>query len=112
LDALDRQRFDEAVPASRFERVAEHDQRQVARPVGFAVLLELLPVRRDVVRANFAELVLSFGHRLGLQGHPLDCLAVGVVFDGDPGDEAPVAPPQATNCVLAAIKGLGVSVSA
>jgi hypothetical protein len=61
---------------------------------------------------QLAELVLSFGHGLGLQGHPLDRLAAAVVFDGDPGDEAPVAPPQATNCVLAVINGLGVSVSA
>ncbi|MGD0536583.1 MAG: hypothetical protein ABSC03_02935 [Verrucomicrobiota bacterium] len=174
MDALHRQRFDEAVHASRFEHVADHGERQVAGPVGLAALLELLQVRRDVVRANLvqmqvpdalapaaqvtgfrhqcirllaecrqarqagllqvfsesrtlsdvpqpvlasfdqqlAELVLGFGHGLGLQGHPFDRLAAAVVFDGDPGDEAPVAPPQAANCVLAVIENLGVSVSA
>jgi len=59
-----------------------------------------------------AEFVLSLGQGRACQGHPLDRLAPGLVFDGDPRPEAAVAPPQPANCELAIVQDLGVSVSA
>ena len=58
-----------------------------------------------------SEFLLSRSRRLRTQGHPLDRLAPGVVFDGDPGDELAVAPPEAANCVLAIVQDLGVVIA-
>jgi hypothetical protein len=58
-----------------------------------------------------SEFFLGFGSGLGLQRHPFNRFAPGIVFDGDPGHELAIASPKAANCVLAVVQNLGVSIS-
>ncbi len=57
-----------------------------------------------------AEFLLRPGGSLGVQRHPSNRLAPGVILDGDPGDNAAIALPEAANWVLAVIEDLRVSV--
>jgi hypothetical protein len=54
------------------------------------------------------ELLFGFGCGRRFQRHPFDRLAPGVILDGDPGHELPVASPQSANCVLAVVQDFGV----
>jgi len=56
------------------------------------------------------EFILGGGGR-GLQRHPFDRLAPGIVLDGDPGHKLAMASPKSANCVLAIIQNFGVSIS-
>lgn len=101
----------------------DHRVRLLARG-GQPILVSLLDVVRKLWTPAYmpqpvltplykqrSEFLLSRSRRLRIQWHPLDRLAPGVVFNGDPGDKLAVASPETANCVLAIVQYLGVFVS-